>query len=79
MKLVMETGANWRRENLLISNEVALIVLNKYEGACFRDILLTERNGNGQIPTYQHISATHAAYMPLHYVLLFIRGERGWN
>ena len=43
MRLILEAGANWCRKNLLISNEVAVIILDEYSNASFRDIVLTER------------------------------------
>ena len=42
MRLILEAGANYRRKNLLISNKVAVIILDKYGNASFRNIMLTE-------------------------------------
>jgi hypothetical protein len=39
------------------------------------DIRLADHNGTG----FTYISPTHAAYMPLHYVLLFPYGDHGWH
>ncbi|GES85174.1 transcriptional factor B3 [Rhizophagus clarus] len=39
-----------------------------------RDILLKMRNGN-----LQRISEIHPSYDPLHYILLFPRGDDGWH
>ena len=54
-------------------NEIAVIIPDGYEDAGCRDIILADRNGY----TFHKISPNHAAYMPLHYVLLFPNGEHG--
>jgi len=79
MRLILEASADYYRENLLISNEVAVIIPDKYSNASFRDIVLTERCAPNERPRYCRINPTHAAYMPLHYVLLFPRGDTGWH
>ena len=43
MRLILEAGTNYRRENLLISNKVAVIILDEYGNTYFRDIMLIER------------------------------------
>ena len=43
LRLIIETGAERRRENLPISNEIALIIPDKYGEAGFRDIVLAKR------------------------------------
>ena len=43
MRLILEAGTNWRYKNLLISNEVAVIILDEYGNTSFRDIVLIER------------------------------------
>ena len=75
MRLILEASANRRRENLLISNKVAVIIPDEYGNTTFRDIVLTERYAPNKQPRYYRINLTHAAYMPLHYVLLFPRGN----
>jgi hypothetical protein len=42
MRLILEAGANRRRENLLMSNEVAVIIPDEYDNTTFRDIMLAE-------------------------------------
>jgi hypothetical protein len=79
MRLILEASANQRRKNLLISNEVAVIIPDEYGNASFRDIMLTERCAPNKRPRYYYINLTHAAYMPLHYVLLFPRGNTSWH
>ena len=42
MRLILETSINRRCENLLISNKVAVIILDKYGNASFHNIVLME-------------------------------------
>ena len=79
MRLILEAGANWRRKNLLISDEVAVIIPDEHGNASFRDIVLAERCMPNKPLRYCRINLAHAAYMPLHYVLLFPRGDTGWH
>src|SRR6201999_1955983 len=50
MRLVMEAGADRRRENLPTGNEVAVILSDESEGASRRDIVLVVRNPRGEEP-----------------------------
>ena len=80
MRLIMETGADRRRENLPTSNEVGLIIQDdEYSGPGHQDIVVTERCPDSRGPKFQCISHNNAAYMPLHYVLLFHTGQHGWT
>jgi hypothetical protein len=79
MRLIMESGADRRQENLLTSNKVAAILTDEFNGASRRDIVLAVRNPRGREPALARIDPTHAAYMPLHYVLLFPSGDYGWH
>ena len=42
MRLILEASANWRYKNLLISNKVAIIILDKYGDASFHNIIFAE-------------------------------------
>ena len=42
MRLILEASTNRRYKNLLISDKVAIIILNKYNDAGFRDIVFIE-------------------------------------
>ena len=75
MWLILEASANRRRENLLISDEVAVIILDEYGNTIFRDIVLTDRYAPNKQPRYSRINLTHAVYIPLHYILLFSYGK----
>ena len=76
MRLVLEESADRRRENLLTSDEVTVIILNKYSDPSYRDIVLVERGGPVDRLRYYRINATYAVYISLHYVLLFLYGDR---
>jgi hypothetical protein len=39
MRLIIESSANRRRENLLTSNKVTALILNKYINASRRDLV----------------------------------------
>jgi hypothetical protein len=71
MRLIIKSGANCRQENLLTSNEVVAILTDEFDKASCCDIVLAVYNPRGREPALARIDLTHAAYMPLHYVLLF--------
>ena len=79
MQLVMQIGADRRRENLPTSEEVAVIIPDEYTQAGFRDIVLNLRDPPQGGSAFSSITSNHAAYMPLHYVLLFPAGDLGWH
>ncbi|KAJ3816606.1 hypothetical protein F5880DRAFT_1457341, partial [Lentinula raphanica] len=71
-------GQDCRRYNLPTADEVAAIIPGDgTQAADRRDIILRirEEEGGG----LQRVNDGHAAYAPLHYVLLFPRGEPGWH
>lgn len=43
MRLVMESGADRRRENLSVSNEIALIIPDEYGEPGCRDLVVATR------------------------------------
>jgi hypothetical protein len=77
MRLILESGANRRRENLLTSNEVIALIPDKYTNASRRDLMLTVREAGRERPQMRIVNVTHVAYMPLHYVLLFLYSDPG--
>jgi len=79
MRLILEASTDRRYKNLPISNKVAVIIPDKYSNASFRDIMLAERYTPNKRPRYCRINPTHAVYIPLHYILLFPRGNTGWH
>ncbi len=79
MRLVMEAGSDQRRTNLPTSDEVAVIITDKYEERSFQDLLLAKRTAGEEQPVFTRIEPHHPAYMPLHYVLLFPLGTYGFH
>ena len=79
MRLILEASANRRYKNLLISNKVAIIILDKYSNTSFRDIMLIERYAPNKRPRYYCINLMYAVYMPLHYILLFPYSDTSWH
>ena len=79
MRLILEASANYYYKNLLTSDKVAVIILDKYSNTSFRNIILTERYTPNKQPRYCRINLTHAVYMPLHYILLFPYGNASWH
>lgn len=77
--LIVETGADCCRKNLPTANEVAVIIPNEYTEASCWDILLAVRNPVYRQSHLEKVPVTNAAYMPLHYVLLFLKGDLGWH
>ncbi|KIL54493.1 hypothetical protein M378DRAFT_1055673 [Amanita muscaria Koide BX008] len=63
-----------RRYNLPTAEEVAVLMPNGNQQATTRDVILFYRGG-----PLRRIAETNPAYQPLHYVLLFPRGEHGWH
>ena len=64
-----------RRYNIPRVSEVAAFIPEADEpSAAPRDVIVRRRDGR-----VQRIHEFHAAYDPLHFVLLFPRGEQGWT
>ena len=70
IKLVVDVGADLRRENLPVTNKVTALILNKYGSTNFRDIILTKRTANGSVVNLRKIHAYSPVYLPLTYPLL---------
>jgi len=79
MRLILQSGADRRRENLPTATELAGILSDEFTDESRRDILLAVREPGRNGPQLHRVAVTHAAYMPLHYVLLFPYGEHGWH
>ena len=79
MRLVLQSGADRRRENLPTSTELAGILPDEFTDESRRDVLLAVREPGRTGQQLHRVPVTHAAYMPLHYVLLFPYGEYGWH
>jgi hypothetical protein len=77
MRLIVKTRANCCCKNLLISREIAAIILNEYTKASCQDILLAVCDLVYKQLYIKKVLVTNAAYMLLHYVLLFLRRDLG--
>jgi len=77
LRLVVERGADRRRENLLTADEVSIILPEEYGDQGMRAIVLARRVDEEDVESFTLINPNHALYLPLHYVLLFPNGELG--
>ena len=73
---MLEQGADCRRYNLPTVDEVAAIIPGTGEEDVDynRDIVLRYKHGG-----LRHVSHINPLYHPLHYVLLFPKGDQGWH
>lgn len=81
LQLIMQDGADRRRENLPTVQEFAMVMPDAADRDV-RDIVLFIRNSDGSLSTrFQYIHRGHPAYLPLHYVLFYPFGNPGyrWN
>src|SRR6202050_1525748 len=76
MAIVLEQGADCHQYNLPTVDEVAAIIPGTGEEDIdrHRDIVLHYKDGGTK-----HVSHLHPLYAPLHYVLLFPKGNQGWH
>jgi hypothetical protein len=79
MRLIMEKGADRRRENLPTANKVTVLIPDELDDAGPRDLVLAVRQpgNNDQILSMVHV--IHAAYALLYYVLFFLKGNYRWH
>ncbi|KAI0697423.1 hypothetical protein C8T65DRAFT_582689, partial [Cerioporus squamosus] len=76
-RIVLEPTADGRRYNLPTASEVAAIIpgSGEYEEV-HKHRQIAIRLQSGELDFISHL---HPLYAPLHYVLLFPRGEQGWH
>jgi len=79
MRLILEEGADRRRENLPTGNEVAAIIPDEREGGNFRDLVLAERAEDGSVRGFHEVHPYHPAYLALAYPLIFPNGDHGFH
>ena len=77
MRLIIESGADRRRENLPTSNEVIALIPDEYTDASRRDLVLTVREASRERPQMRIVNIIYIAYMLLYYVLLFLYSNPG--
>jgi hypothetical protein len=66
-----------KRYNLPASDEIAVLIpTSNTESAKSRDIIVVPKSGSDRL---QRISEILGCYDPLHYVLMFLKGEQGWQ
>jgi hypothetical protein len=72
MRLIIESGANCYYKNLLTSNKVIALILDKYINASYCDlVLIIYKRGYKRLQIYI-INIIYIIYMPLYYILLFL-------
>ncbi|ORE12542.1 hypothetical protein BCV71DRAFT_240043, partial [Rhizopus microsporus] len=85
MRMRLIEGSDRCTTNLPTMEEVAAVIPTEYSDRSFRDIVLTLRSysnlrqSTGFDQHFRRISHRHAAYMPIHHVLLFPHGAYGWH
>jgi hypothetical protein len=80
LQLIMEKGADRRRENLPVADEIALLISGEEDKPDSREVILTARPARdtpNQVEPLHRISYTHPLYHTLHYVFLYPFGEPG--
>ena len=78
LRLVVEYGADRRRENLPTVDEVVSLIPYEEEAGP-REIILAERSDGGGVGGWHRVHAAHAAYLPLAYPLMLPRGDYGFH
>jgi len=71
LRLVVERGADLRRENLPMADQLSMILPEEYGSEGFRDIVLAKRVNGENESSFNFINPNHALYLPLHRVFLF--------
>ncbi|KAH9916490.1 uncharacterized protein B0H18DRAFT_850728, partial [Fomitopsis serialis] len=74
--IILEASADKRRYNLPTIEEVAAVIPGSGDEDIdkHRDIVLRLQGGG-----LKRVSNLHPLYLPLHYVMLFPRGDQGWH
>ena len=79
LRLLIQRGADRRRENLPISEEIAVIIADEWDKPSFRDTVLAKRHPDHANDYLMRTEPSNASYMPLCYPLLFPYGDPGWT
>lgn len=83
LNLRLIEGNDRRTENLPTSNEIAAIIPTSADANTdVRDIRVYFREdelSSSSTPQFHRISQNHSLYMPLHYVLIFPKGDLRWS
>jgi Helitron helicase-like domain at N-terminus len=79
MKIVTEEGMDQRVYNQPIVNEVAALLSGDNATPATRDVIIRLRPSAANTYALQRVPSTSSLYHLLHYVLIFLRGECGWE
>ena len=73
MRFIVYKGANTYYKNLLTINKVAGLILNNSQG--LSEIVFAPRGSINAYNPYKQVSYISLAYIPLAYILFFLRGK----
>ena len=75
LRFIVWKGVDTCYKNLLTTNKVAGFIFNKLRG--LREIILAPRRSIDARNPYKWVPYISLAYMPLAYILFFLRGKLG--
>ncbi|KAJ5865150.1 uncharacterized protein N7529_007066 [Penicillium soppii] len=81
LRIILQGKVDPRTHNLPARTEVAAFIPNAppdFGHRTYRDMVLTLRAPGTNRSALRRVDPSHAAYLPLHYVLLFPHGDTGW-
>ncbi|KAJ5751269.1 hypothetical protein N7533_008297 [Penicillium manginii] len=82
LRIILQEKADPRTYNLPTRTEVAAFIPDAppdFGQRTYRDMVLTLRAPDTGRAALRRVDPSHAAYLPLHYVLLFPHGDTGWS
>jgi hypothetical protein len=82
LRIILQEKFDPRMHNLPARTEVAAFIPNAprdFGHRTYRDMGLTLRAPDTHCNALRRVDPSHAAYLPLHYVLLFPHGDTGWS
>ena len=79
MQLIIKEDSNQHHINLFTVNELAVILSDEYNKACFQDIVISLHQIGDEQHCFSHVHLNYATYMPLQYPLLFPHDNLGWT
>ena len=71
MQLIIKKDSNKKYTNLLIANEVALFLLNKYKDCFFQNIVFAKHIKSSKKYKFYRINYINATYFSLYYIFFF--------
>ncbi|KAJ5900216.1 uncharacterized protein N7473_004286 [Penicillium subrubescens] len=82
LRIILQGKFDPRTHNLPTRTEVAAFIPDAppdFGQRTYRDMVLTLRAPDTGRAALRRVDPSHAAYLPLHYVLLFPHGDTGWS